>query len=287
MTLTDDEALAGKKDGKPVTLAGELRIPRPGTARLPAVVLIHGSSGVVGYIGDWAQFLSAQGVAAFTLDSFSGRGIVSTVEDQDRLGRFTMIVDAYRAPDLLAKHPRIHPTKVAVMGFSRGGSASLYASLRRFQRAYATTGNEFAGYLVLYGDCGTMYRGDDDTSDKPIRLFHGLSDDYVAVTPCRPFVERLRAKGKDISLTEYKNAGHAFDAPAAAKPIRLANAQTWSRCRREESADGKIVNAETGQPFTFKDSCVDRGATLAYDAEAHAAVQRAVQEFVAGTLAAK
>lgn len=135
MTLTDDEALAGKKDGKPVTLAGELRIPRPGTARLPAVVLIHGSSGVVGYIGDWAQFLSAQGVATFTLDSFSGRGIVSTVEDQDRRGRFTMIVDAYRALDLLAKHPRIHPTKVAVMGFSRGGSASLYASLRRFQRA--------------------------------------------------------------------------------------------------------------------------------------------------------
>ena len=55
-TLTDEDFLAGKKEGKPVTLAGELRIPTPGAARLPAVVLIHGSGGVSGYIGDWAQF---------------------------------------------------------------------------------------------------------------------------------------------------------------------------------------------------------------------------------------
>lgn len=287
MTLTDEDFLAGRKEGKPVTLAGELRIPRPGAARLPAVVLIHGSGGVSGYIGDWAQFLNALGVATFTLDSFSGRGIASTIDDQDRLGRLAMIVDAYRALDLLAKHPRIDPTKVAVMGFSRGGGVALYASLRRFQRTYATVGNEFAGYLALYADCGTNYRGVDDVADKPIRLFHGTADDYVPVAPCRPFVERLRAKGKDISLTEYANAGHVFDGPAFAKPVRLATAQNWSRCKREETADGKVVNAETGQPFTFKDSCVVQGATIAYDPDAHKAVQRAVQDFVVGTLGAK
>ena len=286
-TLTDEDFLAGKKEGKPVTLAVELRIPTPGAARLPAVVLIHGSGGVSGYIGDWAQFLNALGVATFTLDSFTGRGIASTIDDQDRLGRLAMIVDAYRALDLLAKHPRIDPSKVAVMGFSRGGGVALYASLRRFQRAYATGGNEFAGYLAFYADCGTKYRGDDDVSDKPIRLFHGMADDYVPVTPCRPFVERLRAKGKDISLTEYANAGHVFDGPAFAKPVRLATAQNWSHCKREETADGKVVNAETGQPFTFKDPCVGLGATIAYDAEAHKAAQRAVQEFVVSTLGAK
>lgn len=286
-TLTDEDFLAGKREGKPVTLAGELRIPRPGAARLPAIVLIHGSGGVSGYIGDWTQFLNALGVATFTLDSFTGRGIASTVDDQDRLGRLAMIVDAYRALDLLAKHPRIDPAKVAVMGFSRGGGVALYASLRRFQRAHATGGSEFAGYLVLYADCGTKYRGDDEVSDRPIRLFHGAADDFVPVASCRPFVERLRAKGKDISLTEYANAGHAFDGAAFAKPVRLATAQNWSRCKREEAADGKVVNTETGQPFTFKDPCVTRGVTIVYDAEAHKAAQRAVQEFVVGTLGAK
>ena len=287
ITVSDEEFLAGKKDGKPVTLAGELRIPRSGTARLPAVVLVHGSGGIPGSIADWAQFLNALGVATLTLDSFTGREIVSTIEDQDRLGRLAMIVDVYRALDMLAKHPRIEPSKVAVMGFSRGGHVALYASLRRFQRAYATGGNQFAGYLAFYSDCGVKYRGDDDVADKPIRLLHGAADDYIPVGPCRPFVERLRAKGKDITLTEYPNAIHVFDWRALVKPVRMAKAQNWSRCNREESADGRVINLQTGQPFSFRDACVELGATIAYDAEAHSAAQRAVREFVEATLGAK
>src|SRR5258705_13837863 len=38
VTLSTADFLLGKKDGKPVTIAGELRIPKPGTDRLPAVV---------------------------------------------------------------------------------------------------------------------------------------------------------------------------------------------------------------------------------------------------------
>ena len=286
-TLTDDEFLAGKKEGRPVTLAGELRIPRPGSGRLPAVIIVHGSSGVVGSVADWSQLLNSVGVATFTLDSFTGRGIASTVEDQDRLGRLSMIVDAYRALDLLTSHPRIDPARIAIMGFSRGGVAALYASLRRFQRAHATAGNEFAGYLAFYTSCATKYRGDEDVSDKPIRIFLGDADDFGPVAPCRSFVDRLRANGKDISLTEYANAGHAFDSAGLAKPLRIPNAQVWWRCNLEEAADGTVVNVETKKSFTFKDACVERGATVAYDAEAHKAAQRAVREFVVNTLGAK
>ena len=82
MTLTDQEFLTGRKEGKPVTLAGELRLPRPGKDRLPAVVLIHGSGGVGGNVLDWEQYLNAMGFATFILDSFTGRGIVNTLFDQ-------------------------------------------------------------------------------------------------------------------------------------------------------------------------------------------------------------
>jgi hypothetical protein len=54
-TLTDQGFLSGRKDDKPVTIAGELRIPTPGSDRLPAFVLIHGWGGVSGYI----EFLAA------------------------------------------------------------------------------------------------------------------------------------------------------------------------------------------------------------------------------------
>jgi hypothetical protein len=46
VTLSTADFLLGKKDGKPAMIAGELRIPKPGTDRLPAVVLVHGSGGI-------------------------------------------------------------------------------------------------------------------------------------------------------------------------------------------------------------------------------------------------
>jgi dienelactone hydrolase len=120
MTLTDQQFLTGAKDGKPVVIAGELRLPRPGTDRLPAVVLVHGSGGVGANVDRWSQELNGLGVATFILDAFTGRGIVNTATNQAQLGQLTMINDAYRALELLSKHPRIDPARIDLMGFSRG-----------------------------------------------------------------------------------------------------------------------------------------------------------------------
>src|SRR5882672_9212270 len=46
LTLTDQQFLTGDKNGKAVTIAGELRIPRGVNGRMPAVVLLHGSGGL-------------------------------------------------------------------------------------------------------------------------------------------------------------------------------------------------------------------------------------------------
>jgi predicted dienelactone hydrolase len=97
MTLTDGQFLTGAKDGQPQVIAGELRIPRPGTDRLPVVVLLHGAGGISANIDRWAQELNAIGVATFMLDSFTGRGIVGLGENQAQLGRTPVIYDAYRA----------------------------------------------------------------------------------------------------------------------------------------------------------------------------------------------
>jgi len=42
----------------------------------------------------WAQEINNVGVAAFLLDSFSTRGIISTVDDHTELDSLAMIVDA-------------------------------------------------------------------------------------------------------------------------------------------------------------------------------------------------
>ena len=87
-TLSTADFLLGKKDGKPVTIAGELRIPKPGTDRLPAVVLVHGAGGVGFNVGMWAGELNKAGFATFVADSFTGRGITNTIFDQAQLSAF-------------------------------------------------------------------------------------------------------------------------------------------------------------------------------------------------------
>lgn len=107
LTLSDRQFLIGDKNGTPVTIAGALRVPRLGTDRLPAVILVHGSGGIGGNVDRWSQELNSFGLATFVTDSFTARGIQSTVADQALLGRLNMILDSYRALGVLAAHPRI------------------------------------------------------------------------------------------------------------------------------------------------------------------------------------
>lgn len=283
LTLTDQEFLTGRNEGKTVTIAGALRLPNPGNDRLPVVVLLHGSGGVSSFVLDWEKDLNVMGVATFVLDSFTPRGIVNTLSDQSQLGQLTMIVDAYRALDVLAQHPNIDPTRIALMGFSRGGQAALYASLKRFQRLHGPVGPEFAAYIVFYPDCTTTFHDDEDVADKPIRIFHGSADDYLPLAPCRAYVERLQARGKNVQLTEYAGAGHAFDGRAYKTPLKLEGAQTTRRCKCVEAEDGVIINVKTARPFSYADSCVEYGTTIAYNQKASTAARSAVKDFIIAT----
>ncbi|GGC65779.1 dienelactone hydrolase family protein [Undibacterium terreum] len=284
MTLSDQEFLTGSKDGKAVTLAGELRLPRAGSDRLAAVVILHGSGGINGGITDWAQDLNAMGVATFVIDSFTARGITNTFNDQAQLGRLAMTIDAYRALDLLARHPRIDPARIALMGFSRGGQPALYASLKRFQKMHSTAGLEFAAYMPFYAACGTSYLEDEGVAGKPIRLFHGVADDYAPIAACRSYTARLQAAGKDVVLTEYAGAGHVFDWQALKKPVKLEKAQRTGQCVLAEAQDGVIINAKTKQAFSYADPCVDLGPTIAYDEKASNEARRDVKNFVTAVL---
>jgi dienelactone hydrolase len=285
LTLSDQDFLTGGQNGTLVTIAGALRIPRLGTDRLPAVILVHGSGGVGGNVDRWSQELNGVGLATFTLDSFTARGLQSTSANQALLGRLNMILDSYRALAVLSTHPRIDPAKIVLMGFSRGGQATLYASLNRFQRMHGPEGATFAAYLPFYAPCFTTYIDDADVSDKPIRLFHGAADDYVPVAPCRAYVERLRKAGKDVMLTEFPDAHHAFDNPVLKEGAELApQAQTTRRCTLKEEPAGTIINVVTKQPFTMEDPCVERGPHLGHNAAATGAATQAVKEFLRVTM---
>ena len=116
LTLSDQQFLAGDANGKAVMVTGEFRIAQ-GAGKLPAVILIHGSGGMGPNIESWARDLNAMGISTFALDGFTGRGLTSVNTDQALLGRLAFTLDAYRVLDMLAKHPRVDPARIVLMGF--------------------------------------------------------------------------------------------------------------------------------------------------------------------------
>lgn len=280
-TLTDQQFLAGSKDGIPVTLSGELRYPRKKMKKYPAVLLVHGSGGISGYVDDWAKELNKMGIATFIMDSFTGRGLYKVNNDQSQLGRLAQIVDAYRALDVLAKQKKIDKTRIAIMGFSRGGQVTLYSSMKRFQQMQGTgSGNEFSAYLAFYPACGTRYKDNGNIVEKPVRIFHGSADNYNPVASCRSYTNQLKNSGKDIMLYEYAGAHHVYDYKKLVKPIVLKKAQTTRNCVLAETTGGKIVNAQSGKRFTYADSCVEKGPTIAFNESAYKQTKQTLRKFI-------
>lgn len=224
--------------------------------------------------------LHQAGAATFLLDSFTGRGIAFTAEDQSQLSSLAMIGDAYRALELLATHPRIDPARIAVMGFSKGGGVALYAALTRFQRLHGPAGARFAHHIAFYPPCFITYIGDEAVTDRTIRLFHGTADDLAPLERCRAYVERLRRAGADAQLTAYAGAHHGFDRPSDAPVRHNPREQNGSRCFWEERLEGHLVNRDTGQPFSLDDPCVFRGGTFGPDPAAYRAALHAVKALV-------
>jgi dienelactone hydrolase len=278
--ISDQQFLIGDDKGRQVTVAGELRLPQR-QGKVPAVVLVHGSGGIGANVPFWVREFNSMGVATFVIDGMTGRSLQGVGTNQAILGRLNLIIDAYRALEILAKHPRVDTNRIALMGFSRGGQATLYASVRRFQKMWNKSGVEFAAYIPFYPDCATTYQDDGDVGDRPIRIFHGTPDNYNPVATCKAYVQRLKQSGRDVELTEYPNAPHGFDNPLGSLTATLSpQSQSVRNCKIVEAPVGTLINAVSKEPFTYKDGCVALGPHVGHDPEATRQAKQAVTALV-------
>jgi len=281
LTLSDRQFLTGDSSGKPVSVAGEFRIAQ-GSGRLPVVVLMHGSSGIGANIEPWVHQFNSMGISTFVIDGFSGRGLTVVGSNQALLGRLNLIVDIYRSLDILAKHPRVDPDRIVLMGFSRGGQAALYASLDRFNKLWNKSGVQFAGYIPFYPDCSTTYATDTEVAARPIRIFHGTPDDYNPVASCKAYVTRLQEAKRDVVLTEYPDSQHAFDVGllGVSTTTVSANAQTARHCHIREGEGGVLINADTDKPFGYSDACIELNPHVGGNPATAEQARKAVSEFL-------
>ncbi len=273
LTLTDRQFLLGEAGGERVTLAGCLSLP-PGPGPHPAVILIHGSGGIGPAMPLWVRQLTSAGIASFVVDGFTGRGLTSTAADQSQLGRLAFVLDLYRALAVIGRHAAIDPLRIAFMGFSRGGQGALYAAMARFQDAWNDSGHRPAAHLAFYPDCAIRFLDDTRLGPAPVRVFHGLADDYNLARHARDHVRRLKDAGADATITEYAGAHHGFDNPLTTMPVVAAGSQTVRNCVIEETAPGLLINRGTGKPFAYDDPCVERNPHVGGHPEAGPAARR-------------
>jgi dienelactone hydrolase len=201
------------------TLSGVLAFPKNPTAA-PAVILMHGCSGVSANMGHWAEALRSWGYATFILDSFAGRGLKSVCET-GALRSDDRVPDAYAALALLARHPRIDGSRIALMGFSHGGGVVLLAGAQWVARGYVGSGAPaFRAFVAFYPRCEGRYPG---ALAGPLRVHIGALDDWTPAPPCEVMVGSLRSRGADARITVYAGARHAFDAMGLPPERRLPN----------------------------------------------------------------
>jgi dienelactone hydrolase len=259
--ITVKDFLNGKVPEKTQTVWGTLNFPANAPDKnVPVVVVLHGGGGIHGSEEQWLSVFNSMGLATFMVDSNWPRRkckkiFKKAIPNCNNIHKgITRIVDARRALELLSKHPRIDPARIGCIGSSLGGIGCLYQSVKRFQKMWGAPGLEFAASVPMYPVCNFKYVEDDIMSDEPIRIHIGDLDQYGSAESCVKYVERLRLKEKDITITIYPGVHHAFDAKITGKggpqTTFKQKGRFFSQCNFEENTDSSVLNEENlGEGF--------------------------------------
>ena len=270
------------------TISGEIILP-DGVGPFPMMVIAHGSGGITKNNYDWAEFFKARGVGAFVVDSFKERGIGETATDQSQMTYPASAADALVALKLLATHPKVDPSRIGIIGFSRGGQASVGTAFDVWRGHVAGT-LKYAVHIPVYGGCSWIA---DHWDGSPIHFIVGGSDDYnQPVATCEAQTRFLDKAGMKHSLTVYADARHGFDALDRTKDVYAARAQTFNKCSYIWNVERQVIYApaqsdQTQPPSALPEiisRCWTKGSTIGPNIkathDAHARVAQILDETI-------
>jgi len=197
-------------------VVGELRVPDSPRERLPAVIIVNSSPGFDGRGAFYAEALNQGGIATLEIDMCQGRGLP--------LSPVHHLPHVYQSLQYLARHPRIDPARVGIMGFSWGAQVALLTGFSKLVRKYGDRNLRFAAQLPVYPQCWvirTARNGRDkllepallmEAAGSPVQILAGEKDDYDDPDGCQQLVASLPADARrHFSVTVYKDATFAWD----------------------------------------------------------------------------
>jgi dienelactone hydrolase len=242
-----DRVTFASADGR-TTLVGYVFKPEaPQSPRTPAVVMMHGRAGAYSSRAkgrydattlskrhqQWGHIWAQQGYLAILVDGFGPRGYphgfprFSYDTRPDQLNEVTVRpLDAYGALAYLRTRDDVVADRVALQGWSNGGSATLAALSRTAPGINSPTpATGFRAGLVFYPACELKGQFDDGILPyAPVRVFQGSADEEVSPRRCAELVAKSRALGGDVQFHLYPDATHDFDDPTPSHQNDEANA---------------------------------------------------------------
>lgn len=268
---------------------GQLTIPidslQP-NKKFPLIIGVAGSLGWRSHHYEYLEMYRKNGFATFELNSFKSRNIKSTVGSQDEVTTAAIILDAYRALEVLANHPKIDKNKVSITGWSLGGAVALFSGWMPIKKAI-NNNLKFASHLAFYPPCFFDPENTDFT-DSPIHILIGEFDNWTPAQPCNYFVNKISKNG-NINLTIYPDSHHSFDSK---EPIKFnKNGYSFENCMFKLTEKGDVLMNYLSLPmsspimqkigFLF---CVKRGVSFGGNPKAREEAFKFAKSFMLKTL---
>ncbi|MEY2688446.1 MAG: hypothetical protein RL375_2644 [Pseudomonadota bacterium] len=191
--------------------------------RRPAIVLLHGCGGAFDSQGKlltrtqrYAGLLNTEGWHVLVLDSYGPRGERSVCKQRTGHRRITQLQrrrDVFGALAWLAERPDVDPERLALLGWSNGGSTVL-ASTNGQHAEVVESARKPRAAVAFYPGCEAEQRRG-YAANTQLLLMLGEDDDW---TPSQACVELAQSDTSHISYKLYPGAHHGFDSRA---PLRL------------------------------------------------------------------
>jgi dienelactone hydrolase len=189
-----------------------------GSGPFPGVVLLHGCSGIRAYDAKWGEWLGTLGYITILPDSLSPRNM-STACGVSGLTFREHALDGLGALAYLRSQPNVIPTKVAVMGWSHGGAATLISASARFIDATQPAGGGYQAAIAFFPACGAFQDGNLAT---PLLMLMGGADDWTPPEQCVARGTGLQSGTTPVEWKVYKGAKHGFDEPSPDRVARVS-----------------------------------------------------------------
>lgn len=229
--------------------------------KYPLIIGVAGSLGWGEHHYKYLKMYQEMGIATFELNSFKSRGIKSTVGSQTEVTIAAMILDAYKALEVLSNHPRIYKNKISITGWSLGGGVTLFSAWLPLKNAI-NKNLSFASHLAFYPPC-FIDPENIEFSQSPMHILIGELDNWTPSQPCYELVEKLKNKA-NIDITIYEDSHHSFDRNSPV--IVNEKAYNFTECKFRLTKDGNVLmnyfNIPMSNPFLQKLGlmfCVKRG----------------------------